>query len=176
MALLLVLLSITAVALAYKLYQRLRFNLPPGPHPWPIVGNLCQIKPVRFRCFAEWSQSYGPIISVWFGSKLNVIVSSSELAKEVLKENDQKLADRYRTRSNASFSRGGKDLIWADYGPHFVKVRKLCNIELFSPKRIEALRPIREDEVTSMVQSIFKYVTTSGTCSSLLSPFNMGTK
>ncbi|CBI32826.3 unnamed protein product, partial [Vitis vinifera] len=133
MALLLVLISITAIFLAYKLYQRLRFKLPPGPHPWPIVGNLYDIKPVRFRCFAEWSQAYGPIIS--------------------------QLADRHRSRSAAKFSRDGKDLIWADYGPHYVKVRKVCTLELFSPKRLEALRPIREDEVTAMVESIFKDVT-----------------
>ncbi|KAE8125124.1 hypothetical protein FH972_019959 [Carpinus fangiana] len=145
--------------LAYKLYQRLRFKLPPGPRPWPIVGNLYDVKPVRFRCFAEWAQAYGPIISVWFGSTLNVVVSSSELAKEVLKENDQQLADRFRNRSAARFSRDGKDLIWADYGPHYVKVRKVCTLELFTPKRLEALRPIREDEVTAMVESIFNHCT-----------------
>lgn len=147
---------------SYKLYHTLRFKLPPGPRPWPVVGNLYDIKPVRFRCFAEWAQSYGPIISVWFGSGLNVIVSNSELAKEVLKEHDQQLADRHRSRSAAKFSRDGKDLIWADYGPHYVKVRKVCTLELFSPKRLEALRPIREDEVTAMVESIFKDCTNSG--------------
>lgn len=151
----LLLLPILIIFVSYKLYQRLRFKLPPGPHPWPVVGNLYDIKPVRFRCFAEWSQSYGPIISVWFGSTLNVIVSNSELAKEVLKEHDQQLADRHRSRSAAKFSRDGKDLIWADYGPHYVKVRKVCTLELFTPKRLEALRPIREDEVTAMVESIF---------------------
>ncbi|XP_031272062.1 cytochrome P450 98A2 [Pistacia vera] len=156
MALPLILLSILSIFLAYKLFQRLRFKLPPGPRPLPIVGNLYDIKPVRFRCFAEWAQAYGPIISVWFGSTLNVIVSDSELAKEVLKENDQQLADRHRSRSAAKFSRDGKDLIWADYGPHYVKVRKVCTLELFTPKRLEALRPIREDEVTAMVESIFK--------------------
>ena len=142
--------------LAYKLYQHLRFKLPPGPRPWPIVGNLYDIKPVRFRCFAEWAQAYGPIISVWFGSTLNVVVSNTELAKQVLKENDQQLADRHRTTSRARFSRDGKDLIWADYGPHYVKVRKVCTLELFTPKRLEGLRPIREDEVTAMVESIYK--------------------
>ncbi|XP_057972506.1 cytochrome P450 98A2 [Malania oleifera] len=148
--------SIIFLVLAYMLYQRLRFKVPPGPRPWPVVGNLYDIKPVRFRCFAEWAQSYGPIISVWFGSTLNVIVSSSDLAREVLKEKDQQLADRHRSRSAAKFSRDGQDLIWADYGPHYVKVRKVCTLELFSPKRLEALRPIREDEVTAMVESIFK--------------------
>ncbi|BAT85077.1 hypothetical protein LR48_Vigan10g025800 [Vigna angularis] len=162
MALLLILpLSLITVWVAYTLYQRLSFKLPPGPRPWPVVGNLYDIKPVRFRCFAEWAQSYGPIISVWFGSTLNVIVSNSELAKEVLKEQDQHLADRHRSRSAAKFSRDGKDLIWADYGPHYVKVRKVCTLELFSPKRLEALRPIREDEVTAMVESIFHHCTTT---------------
>uniref|UniRef100_A0A2P2PJZ1 Uncharacterized protein n=1 Tax=Rhizophora mucronata TaxID=61149 RepID=A0A2P2PJZ1_RHIMU len=155
MAVLVIPISIILLLLVYKLYQRLRFKLPPGPRPWPIVGNLYDIKPVRFRCFAEWTQQYGPIISVWFGSTLNVIVSNTELAREVLKEHDQQLADRHRSRSAAKFSRNGQDLIWADYGPHYVKVRKVCTLELFTPKRLEALRPIREDEVTAMVESIF---------------------
>ncbi|KAK4793009.1 hypothetical protein SAY86_023444 [Trapa natans] len=141
---------------AYLLLLRFRFKLPPGPRAWPVVGNLYNVKPVRFRCYHEWSRVYGPIISVWFGSTLNVIVSNSELAKEVLKEKDQQLADRHRSRSAAKFSRDGQDLIWADYGPHYVKVRKVCTLELFSPKRLESLRPIREDEVTAMVESIFK--------------------
>ncbi|KAA8519283.1 hypothetical protein F0562_013539 [Nyssa sinensis] len=176
MALLVLLLIFTFIFLTYKLYQRLRFKLPPGPRPWPIVGNLYDIKPVRFRCFAEWSQSYGPIISVWFGSTLNVIVSNTELAKEVLKEHDQHLADRHRSRSAAKFSREGKDLIWADYGPHYVKVRKVCTLELFSPKRLEALRPIREDEVTAMVESIYKDCTNSdGMGKSLLVKKYLGT-
>ncbi|KAI9161681.1 hypothetical protein LWI28_019678 [Acer negundo] len=155
MALPLVLASIIFIFLAYKLHQRLRFKLPPGPRPWPIVGNLHHIKPVKFRCFADWAQAYGPIISVWFGSSLNIIVSNTDLAKQVLKEHDQQLADRYRSRASARFSRDGQDLIWADYGPHYVKVRKVCTLELFSSKRLEALRPIREDEVTAMVESIF---------------------
>ncbi|KAI0511780.1 hypothetical protein KFK09_012412 [Dendrobium nobile] len=148
-----------AIVITAALWRRLRFRLPPGPRPWPVVGNLYDIKPVRFRCFAEWAARYGPIMSVWFGTTLNVVVSSSDLAREVLKEKDQLLADRPRSRSAARFSRDGKDLIWADYGPHYVKVRKVCNLELFSPKRLEALRPIREDEVTAMVDSIYREAT-----------------
>ncbi|KAH7446514.1 hypothetical protein KP509_01G060100 [Ceratopteris richardii] len=138
------------------IHLRRKRHLPPGPRPRAFVGNLYDITPVRFRCFWEWSKVYGPIISIWFGSTLNVIVSSSELAKEVLKEKDQLLAARNRTRAANLFSRNGQDLIWADYGPHYVKVRKICTLELFTPKRLEALRHLREDEVASMVESIFK--------------------
>nr|UIP35212.1 coumarate 3-hydroxylase [Leucojum aestivum] len=151
--------AIFSLLISFLLFKKLTSKLPPGPKPWPVVGNLYDIKPIRFRCFAEWAQTYGPIMSVWFGTILNIVVSSSELAKEVLKEKDQSLADRPRNRAAARFSRDGKDLIWADYGPHYVKVRKVCNLELFSPKRLEGLRPIREDEVTAMVESIFRECT-----------------
>jgi coumaroylquinate(coumaroylshikimate) 3'-monooxygenase len=150
-------LALVAIPISLALLDRLRLGrLPPGPRAWPVVGNLRQIKPVRCRCFQEWAHRYGPIISVWFGSSLTVVVSTSDLAKAVLKEHDQQLADRPRNRSTQRFSRNGQDLIWADYGPHYIKVRKFCNLELFTPRRLEALRPIREDEVTDMVESLHK--------------------
>lgn len=162
-------LALVAIPISLALLDRLRLGrIPPGPRPWPMVGNLWQIKPVRCRGFLEWAERYGPIVSVWFGSSLNVVVSTSELAKEVLKENDQLLADRPRNRSTQRFSRNGMDLIWADYGPHYIKVRKLCNLELFTPKRLEALRPIREDEVTAMVESVHRAVTQPGKASGIL--------
>ncbi|KAH7677215.1 coumaroylquinate(coumaroylshikimate) 3'-monooxygenase protein [Dioscorea alata] len=151
--------TLVPLLLLLLLYKAFRRKLPPGPKPWPVVGNLYDIEPVRFRCFWEWSKKYGPIMSVWFGPTLNVVVSSPELAKEVLKEHDHKLADRSRTRSSARFSRNGSDLIWADYGAHYVKVRKVCTLELFSPKRLQAFRPIREHEVSAMVRAIFSHVT-----------------
>ncbi|PON93625.1 Cytochrome P450, E-class, group I [Trema orientale] len=149
---------VISIFLLYKLYQWLRFKLPPGPYPWPIIGNLHinMRNPVTFRSYFELSQAYGPIISVWYGSNLNVVVSNSELAKEVLKDNDQKLANRHRTWPLAKISKDGMDLIWADYGPHYMKVRKICTLELFSSRSLEALRHIREEEVRSMVESIFK--------------------
>lgn len=158
----LLLLSLPFFFLLHSLYYRLRFRLPPGPRAWPIVGNLYDVKPLQFRCFADWAQSYGPIISVWFGSTLNIVVSNTELAKEVLKEKDQLLADRYRSRTATRLTKYGQDLIWADYGPHYVKVRKVCTVALFSAKSLESLRPIREDEVSAMVESIYNDCTAPG--------------
>ncbi|XP_062224060.1 cytochrome P450 98A1-like isoform X1 [Phragmites australis] len=154
---------VAIVPISLLLLNRLLYGkLPPGPRPRPVVGNLFDVQPVRCRCYQEWARRYGPIMTVWFGSSPTVVVSTSELAKEVLKTHDQQLADRPRDRSSERFSRGGQDLIWADYGPHYIKVRKLCNLELFTPRRLEALRPIREDEVTAMVESVHTAVTAPG--------------
>eukprot|EP00249_Psilotum_nudum_P007901 c20901_g1_i1 orf=1-1212(-) len=148
--------SVSLLFLGYKLLLWRRYRLPPGPRPLPIVGNLYDIGPVRCKCFWEWSMKYGSIMSVWMGPTLNVVISEASLAKEVLKDKDQQFAARNRTRAADLFSKNGQDLIWADYGPHYVKVRKVCTLELFTPKRLEALRPLREEEVGSMILSLFK--------------------
>ncbi|WVZ60392.1 hypothetical protein U9M48_010424 [Paspalum notatum var. saurae] len=154
---------VALVPVSLLLLNRLRYGkLPPGPRPRPVVGNLFDVKPVRCRCYQEWASKYGPIMTVWLGTSPTVVVSTSELAMEVLKTHDQQLADRSRSRTSEHFSHGGQDLIWADYGPHYIKVRKLCNLELFTPRRLEALRPIREDEVTAMVESVYNVVTAPG--------------
>jgi coumaroylquinate(coumaroylshikimate) 3'-monooxygenase len=151
------------VPVSLLLLNRLLYGkLPPGPRPRPVVGNLFDVQPVRCRCYQEWARRYGPIMTVWLGPEPTVVVSTAELAREVLKTHDQSLADRHRDVSSERFSRGGKDLIWADYGAHYIKVRKLCNLELFTPRRLEALRPIREDEVTAMVESVHRAVTAPG--------------
>nr|ABV80352.1 cytochrome P450-dependent monooxygenase [Selaginella moellendorffii] len=148
------------VYLTFKLLSRPR--LPPGPKPPFIIGSLHRVSPVRLRCFMDWAEKHGPIMSVWMGTNLNVVISNAELAKEVLKEKDKELASRPLTRAAARFSRNGQDLIWADYGDHYVKVRKLCTLELFTPKRLESLRWIREEEVGAMVKSIFQDVKNNG--------------
>jgi coumaroylquinate(coumaroylshikimate) 3'-monooxygenase len=138
------------VPVSLRLLNRLLYGkLPPGPRPRPVVGNLLDVQPVRCRCYQEWARRYGPIMTVWLGGEPTVVMSTAAMAREVLKTHDQQLADRQRDRSSERFSRGGKDLIWADYGARYIKVRKLCNLELFAPRRLEALRPIREGEVTS---------------------------
>jgi coumaroylquinate(coumaroylshikimate) 3'-monooxygenase len=72
-------------------------------------------------------------MTMWCGSDLSIVVSNSELT------NDHQLACRPRHRLTAKLVQDGKDLIWADYGPHYVKVREICTMELFSPKSVEAL-------------------------------------
>ncbi|XP_048136587.1 cytochrome P450 98A2-like [Rhodamnia argentea] len=123
----------------------------PGPYPFPLLGNLHQIKPkaAAASCFAEWSWLYGPVMSVWLGSKLSIVLSSPDLAKEVLKDHDQVLASRHRMESTVKITRDGKGLVWAEF-------RKICVLELFSARRIEVLRPIREDEVRNMAESVFQ--------------------
>ena len=50
--------------LYYDLYQKRR-KLPPGPTPWPIMGNTISTlsNPPGEKVFLKWKEHYGPVYS-----------------------------------------------------------------------------------------------------------------
>ncbi|KAL8252647.1 hypothetical protein R6Q59_036340 [Mikania micrantha] len=69
-------------------------NLPPGPRPWPIIGNMHQMAKNPHVVAANFAKQYGPLISLRLGTRLLVVASSPEAAKEVLKTQDRQLSGR----------------------------------------------------------------------------------
>ena len=63
-------------------------RLPPGPTPWPIVGNLFQLGRLPHLKLAHFANKYGPIFSLRMGSVPTIVVSSSAMAKVILKTQD----------------------------------------------------------------------------------------
>ncbi|EYU22015.1 hypothetical protein MIMGU_mgv1a019827mg, partial [Erythranthe guttata] len=69
-------------------------NLPPGPKPFPIVGNIFQIGQNPHKSLAKLSKTYGPLMSLKLGSIYTIVVSSPEIAKEILQKHDQNFSGR----------------------------------------------------------------------------------
>ncbi|XP_053577641.1 cytochrome P450 2G1 isoform X2 [Bombina bombina] len=64
-----------------------RGNLPPGPTPLPILGNILQLKGGEMaKCVLELRKKYGDLFTVYFGSRPVVIVSGYKMVKEILVE------------------------------------------------------------------------------------------
>lgn len=68
-----------------------RWNLPPSPPGLPIIGHLHLLsssnKPTH-QILAGLAHKYGPLMLVRLGMKLTLVVSSTELAQECLKDHD----------------------------------------------------------------------------------------
>ncbi|XP_046858737.1 steroid 17-alpha-hydroxylase/17,20 lyase-like [Xenia sp. Carnegie-2017] len=59
-------------------------DLPPGPFPLPFLGNLNLIGTTVHIDLAKLAKKYGDLMTIYFGSERALVVSSSEMAREVL--------------------------------------------------------------------------------------------
>ncbi|XP_063265416.1 cytochrome P450 2C5-like [Prinia subflava] len=72
-----------------------RNRLPPGPAPWPILGNLWQkdVLPL-YRHYEKLSSTYGPIFTVWLGLKPVVVLCGYEAVKDALVGHSEEFGGR----------------------------------------------------------------------------------
>lgn len=98
---------------------------PPSPAKLPIIGNLHQIGSLSHRSLATLSQKHGPLMLLHFGSVPNLIVSSEELAREVMKTYDHIFSDRPTSIITDLLSFQRKDIAFCPYGEYWRQVRTL---------------------------------------------------
>ncbi|XP_057455062.1 trimethyltridecatetraene synthase-like [Lotus japonicus] len=146
-----------AILLLFKRRQNShnKYNLPPGPKPWPIIGNLNLIGPLPHRSIHTLSQKYGPIVHVWFGFNPVVVGSSVDMAKAILKTHDATLADRPKFAAGKYIAYNYSDITWSQYGPYWRQARRLCLMELFSAKRLDSYEYIRKQEMSAFLNDLF---------------------
>lgn len=134
----------------FKLNHR-RKNLPPAPPSLPIVGHLHLLKPPIHRLYHRLSHKYGPILSLRFGSRLVVVVSSSALAEECFTRNDKVLANRVHTITTKYLGYNNTTVSSSSYGEHWRNLRRVGAVEIFSSARLNAFLAVRTDEVRRLL-------------------------
>ncbi|XP_034224427.1 trimethyltridecatetraene synthase-like [Prunus dulcis] len=148
---------LVALALLSKILFPLpkKLKLPPGPKPWPIIGNLNLVGPLPHQSAHKLSQTYGPIMQVKLGSCPVVVASSPEMAKQFLKTHDRIFASRPQTAAGKYLNYGYLSVTHAPYGPYWRQGRKIFISELFSPKSLESFRYIRVEENRAFISRLY---------------------
>ncbi|XP_004580106.2 cytochrome P450 2C1-like isoform X10 [Ochotona princeps] len=84
-----------------------RGNLPPGPTPLPILGNILQIdfKNIN-KSLTELSKIYGPVFTVYLGMKPTVVLHGYEAVKETLIDLGEEFSGRRRMPVNVKANKG----------------------------------------------------------------------
>ncbi|CAK8578243.1 unnamed protein product [Lathyrus sativus] len=129
-------------------------NLPPGPLSLPIIGNLHHLKRPLHHTFKGLSKKYGDVISLWFGSRLVVVVSSPSLVQECFTKNDVVLANRPRFLSGKYIFYNYTTLGSSSYGEHWRNLRRITAIDVLSNHRISSSSEIRRDETQRLVKKL----------------------
>ncbi|KAL4193742.1 hypothetical protein AMTRI_Chr06g178370 [Amborella trichopoda] len=131
-------------------------NLPPGPPSLPFIGHFHILKFPLHRALSHLSKKYGPIISLRFGMKPVVVVSSPSLAKECFTTNDIAFASRPRTAVGKYLGYDYLSVVWAPYGDHWRTLRKIQTLGLLSSTKIEMFANVRREQVAALFQSLLE--------------------
>ncbi|XP_026382682.1 cytochrome P450 71A1-like [Papaver somniferum] len=131
-----------------------QLKLPPSPPKIPIIGNIHQLGPLLHQSFYHLSNKYGPLMLLALGKRSILIVSSAEMATQIVKNHDLIFANRLTVKASRVIFCAGNDIALAPYGDYWRKVRKFCVLELLSIKRVQSFTFIREEEVDKVVSTI----------------------
>ncbi|KAF3773339.1 Geraniol 8-hydroxylase [Nymphaea thermarum] len=129
-------------------------NLPPGPVGLPVVGSLLQLSGMPHEAFARLSKQYGPLMTVWLGSRATVVVSSAEMAEEVLHRQNQVFSGRIVPDVATALEYDLHSFGLSQVGPRWQALRRMSNSELFTPRRLDALKELREEKVRVLLQHV----------------------
>ncbi|KAL0357552.1 UNVERIFIED_CONTAM: cytochrome [Sesamum calycinum] len=129
--------------------------LPPGPPGLPFIGNLHQFDAqYPHKYLNNLSKQYGPLMSMKLGSRPVLVISSANVVKEIMKSHDIVFSGRPTHVAMQRLSYNGLDIAFSSYNDQWREMRKVSNLHLFSPKQVELFRPVREDEVSRMINKI----------------------
>nr|WJJ53771.1 cytochrome P450 monooxygenase 10 [Garcinia xanthochymus] len=129
-------------------------NLPPGPPKLPILGNLHQLKSPLHVALLELSKQYGDLMYLKLGFVPTIVLSSSDIVREVFKTHDLAFSGRPNLHVASRMGYDNSNIVFCTYGEHWREVKKIAVLELLSTKRVQSYYKIREDEVAKLIDSI----------------------
>ncbi|KAK7836090.1 cytochrome p450 84a1 [Quercus suber] len=133
-------------------------SYPPGPKGLPIIGNMSMMAQLTHRGLAQLAKHYGGLLHLKIGLLNMVVVSTPDVAREVLLPQDSVFSNRSSSTAIKYLSYDGADMAFANYGPFWRQMRKICVIKLFSRRRLESWVSVRDEINTMLALSLTSHI------------------
>ncbi|CAI8597040.1 unnamed protein product [Vicia faba] len=133
-------------------------KLPPGPKPWPIVGNLPEL--LASKSPTEWihktmEELNTEITCIHLGNVHVIPVTCTTIAREFLRKYDADFSSRPTTMATDIISNGHLTAIFAPFGQQWKKMRKIVAKDLLSPIRHQWLEGKRTEEADNLMFYVY---------------------
>ncbi|KAF8153982.1 cytochrome P450 [Crassisporium funariophilum] len=147
---------IFSVFYTYKTLVYSYSNLPPGPKPLPLIGNVLQIPTDnQEETFAEWGAQYGDVVHIKIFGQSMIILNTLQAARDLLDKKSSIYSDRPRFVLLAELMGWKSASTHLRYGPRFRKHRRFIN-QVFNHRAISAFRPLQEKEILVLLEGLLQ--------------------
>uniref|UniRef100_A0A4W5QU80 Cytochrome P450 1A n=1 Tax=Hucho hucho TaxID=62062 RepID=A0A4W5QU80_9TELE len=116
-------------------------TLPPGPTPWPLVGNLFQMGDQIHLSLTRLRLQYGDVFQMRMGSLVVVVLSGYATIRQALVRQGEAFAGRPDLFTFSAVANGTSMTFSEKYGPAWVLHKKLCKNALRSFSQAEPRGP-----------------------------------
>lgn len=152
---LLLALSFLWISLRYLAARKLGpLTLPPGPRPFPVLGNILEPGKKPHQALTKLSETYGPIMTLKLGSLTTILISSPDIAKEAFHKHDQALSSRTILDSLRALDHHKFSIVYLPVSPPWRNLRKVCATKIFSTKRLDASEAMRCKKVQELLDNV----------------------
>ncbi|KAI3752907.1 hypothetical protein L2E82_24948 [Cichorium intybus] len=135
-------------------------KLPPGPWKLPFIGNMFSMvsSELPHHVLRNLARKHGPLMHLQLGEISALVVSSRQMAKEILVKHDLSFASRPELLVSKTVLYNSSDIGFAPYGNHWRQMRKIFTTELVTAKKVQSFSSIREEEVSALMKLILSSV------------------
>ncbi|KAG6391330.1 hypothetical protein SASPL_149084 [Salvia splendens] len=144
------------IAATWLISFRRRKSLPPGPTPLPIIGNMLQLGSHPLETYTKLSKKYGSLMSIHQGSLYTVVVSSPEMAKEILLKYGQGISGRGTVQAMEACGHKESSMSFIPMGDDWRDMRKICKEHMFSSQCLERSQQLRNQKLQQLLGYVQK--------------------
>ncbi|KAH9697088.1 cytochrome P450 family 76 subfamily C polypeptide 7 [Citrus sinensis] len=131
-------------------------QLPPGPRPYPVIGNLLELGAKPHKSLAKLAKIHGPIMSLRLGQVTTVVVSSPSMAKAILQNHDLSFCDRMVPEAILSLPVPHHEfsLAWLPVSTMWKNLRKISNMHIFTSQKLDANQELRRKKIKDLLAHV----------------------
>ncbi|KAG1727488.1 cytochrome P450 [Suillus paluster] len=141
------------VAIRCWMEKRNMLPLPPGPRPFPIIGNVRGIDiSAPWLTYTEWGKRYGDIVYSHFFDQEFIVINSEKVAIELLEKRSYNYSDRPNLPTTPLFGLDFSTVLMA-YGVRWRRQRRIFH-QAFREKAALTYRPMQQRKAQQFISGI----------------------
>ncbi|PIN02726.1 Cytochrome P450 CYP2 subfamily [Handroanthus impetiginosus] len=135
-----------------------KISPPEAAGGWPLIGHLRLLSGPELPhiTLSKMAEKYGPVFTIRLGVHRALIVSNWETAKECFTNNDVIFSNRPNTAAIQHMTYNYAMFGFSKYGLYWRELRKISMLKLLSNQKVSVLGNLRENEVKSMMKTLYK--------------------